>query len=29
MLEELSQVRLTTPEERVELLGLIFDGSIK
>lgn len=29
MLENLSQVRLTTPEERIELLGLIFNGSIK
>jgi hypothetical protein len=29
MLEELSQVRLTTPEERTELLELIFEGSIK
>jgi len=29
MLEDLSQPRLTTPEERVELLESIFEGSIK
>jgi hypothetical protein len=29
MLENLSQVRLTTPEERVELLNSIFSGSIR
>jgi len=29
MLEDLSQVRLTTPEERAELLDLIFEGSIR
>ncbi len=29
MLEDLSQPRLTTPEERIELLDSIFAGSIK
>ncbi len=29
MLENLSQLRLTTPEERIELLNSIFAGSIK